>query len=656
MNNLMSRDKKTLSLAAIILCVALYGNAAVAPPEKLLPDDTLAMVTAPNFSKIREISKASPQSRLWNDPAMRPFKEKFLSKWKDDFVKPLERELDIHFDDYLSLPQGQVTLAITLNGAGEKEDQPPGVLLLVDTGEKSPQLKTNLADIRKKWVAAGKSVKVEKIRDYEFSMLSLSSNDVPKTLQKIFPQRSQAHDVGSEDEPKKPETHNEWLVGQAESLLIVCNSTKLVEKVVTHVTGGTLPALGDVAAYDANHQALFRGSAAYGWINTKAILDLLIKQASEKKETDGADPLGGMNPEKVMSALGLAGLKSIAFNFQNQPEGSILQIFASVPEGSRQGVFKILAGEAKESNPPAFVPGDAVKFQRWRIDAQKAWATLEKMLGDISPQAISQLNFLLDMANTAAKEKDPAFDVKKSFIGNLGDDLISYEKAPRGTTPADLRSPPSIFLLGSPNSEQLAAALKSILGFFNQQGAAPTEREFLGHKIFSLPMSQLPFPGAAAAKPGAPRKLHYTASGGYLALSTDAALVEEYLRSTENQGKTLRQTPGLTEAAQKVTGPGTTLFGYVNQAESMRTLLELLKKDPTSSTNSPLASIPGIPNPQALFKDWFDFSLLPSFEKISKYFYFAVYGGSATSQGLSFKFFSPAPPQLKLAQGSGSGK
>jgi len=53
------------------------------------------------------------------------------------------------------------------------------------------------------------------------------------------------------------------------------------------------------------------------------------------------------------------------------------------------------------------------------------------------------------MANTAAKEKDPAFGREESFIGNLGDDLISYEKAPRGTTPADLRSPPAIFLLGS---------------------------------------------------------------------------------------------------------------------------------------------------------------------------------------------------------------
>ena len=654
MNNLLRRDQKSITLLAVIFCLGVRGHAAVPAPEKLLPDDTLLMVNAPDFLKIRQIYKSSPQSQLWNDPAMRPFKEKFLSKWNDDFVKPLERELNVHFADYSSLPQGQVTLAVTLNGNEAKDDQPPGLLLLVDTREKSSQLKTNLADLRKKWTDAGKSMKTEKLRNYDFSVLSLSSNDVPKTLRKVFPQRAQAQEASSEDESKKSETRTELIVGQAESLLIVCNSTKLVEKIVTHLAGGgTLPSLSDVAAYDANHQALFRASPAYGWVNTKAIVDIITKQASEKKEPDADDPLGSMNPGKIMAAIGFAGLKSVAFNFQNQPEGSIFQLFLAVPEGSRQGLFKILAGEAKDSNPPAFVPGDAVKFQRWRIDAQKAWATLEKMLGDISPQAVSQLNFLLDMANTAAKEKDPAFDVKKSFIGNLGDDLITYQKAPQGATATDLRSPPSLFLLGSPNPEQLAAALKSILGFLNQQAGAPTEREFLGHKIFTLPVPQLPLP-MAAGKPGPPRKLNYTASGGYVAMSTDATLVEEYLRSTENQGKTLRQTSGLTEAAQKVTGPGTALFGYQNQIETTRAIFELLKKDPGSITNaSPLAAIPGMPNPQAFIKDWFDFSLLPSFDKISKYFYFVVYGGSATSQGLSFKLFTPAPPQLKMAQSSG---
>src|SRR5258708_3867006 len=101
------------SFAVALLALALNVRAAtpIPPPEKLLPDDTLVMVTAPDFARLRQVLKSSPQSQLWNDPAMRPFKDKFMSKWKDEFVKPLERELNIRLDDYTSLPQGQSTLA-----------------------------------------------------------------------------------------------------------------------------------------------------------------------------------------------------------------------------------------------------------------------------------------------------------------------------------------------------------------------------------------------------------------------------------------------------------------------------------------------------------------------------------------------------------------
>jgi len=47
------------------------------------------------------------------------------------------------------------------------------------------------------------------------------------------------------------------------------------------------------------------------------------------------------------------------------------------------------------------------------------------------------------------------------------------------------------------------------------------------------------------------------------------------------------------------------------------------------------------------FKDWLDFSLLPPFEKIAKYFSISVYGGGATTEGLSFKMFQPVPPGLR---------
>jgi hypothetical protein len=156
---------------------------------------------------------------------------------------------------------------------------------------------------------------------------------------------------------------------------------------------------------------------------------------------------------------------------------------------------------------------------------------------------------------------------------------------------------------------------------------------------------------AAAPKPSAPRTLHYAASGSYVAFSTDPAMLEEYLRSSDSQAKTLRETSGLMDASQKVTGPGTGLFGYENQAETMRATFEALKKSPGSITNAaalnPLSGALGAANPANTFLQWLDFSLLPSFDKVSKYFSFRVYAGSASVDGLTLKVFAPVPPQLK---------
>jgi hypothetical protein len=620
----------------------------VPPPEKLLSDDTLLLITTPDFAKLQDTFKKSPQSQLWNDPALKPFREHFMEKLNEEFVKPLERELDVRLDDYTSLPQGQVTFALTQLGSQGKDGHELGILFLVDTKSRSGQLKTNLTNLRKKWVDSGKTLRTEKIRDFEFSVVSLSSNDVPSTLKEFFPQRTEVHELGDENDPKNA-SKSELVIGQADSLLIIGDSTKAVEKVVIRLTGGSMPALSELAAYNANHQALFRDAPLYGWLNLKAVIDMLAKTSAEKKESDAApDPFAPPKMDKLLAAFGVNGLRTAAFTAQSSADGTLLQFFLGVPESSRQGFFKILTGEPKESSPPPFVPADAVKFQRWRLDGQKVWATLEKMLKDISPQYANSLNMFLDMANTNAKDKDPGFDVRKTLIGNLGDDIITYEKAAKG---ADPKSGPSLFLLGSPKPEDLAAAFKTIFTLVNATGASPTEREFLGHKIISMPAPSLPIPMMGAAKPSGPRTLSYTASGGYLAMSSDASILEEFLRSSESQAKTLRETPGLTEASQKVTGPGTGLFGYENHAETMRVVFESLRKGSNSATNlgsfNPVTSALGIATPDKNIKDWMDFSLLPPFERIAKYFYFSVYSGSSTVEGLTFKMFAPAPPALR---------
>jgi len=199
------------------LAAGLFAStvpAAIPPAEQLLPADTLAVISAPDWNQLRTVYQKSALTQLWNDPAMKPFREKFITKWSEEFVQPLERDLGVKFDDYHVLLQGQVTFAVTQDNwqGAEKNDGEPAFLFLLDAKEKGNLLKKNLAELRKKWADAGKPIRSEKIRDVDFSIVSLNTNDAPKTLRQFFPHRQPVEELGKD--PAKPTAQAELVIGQ----------------------------------------------------------------------------------------------------------------------------------------------------------------------------------------------------------------------------------------------------------------------------------------------------------------------------------------------------------------------------------------------------------------------------------------------------------
>jgi hypothetical protein len=333
------------------------------------------------------------------------------------------------------------------------------------------------------------------------------------------------------------------------------------------------------------------------------------------------------------------GLKSASFAYRDSHDGWQVDFFLSVPESSREGIFKILAAAPKDASPPAFVPADAVKFWRWRIDSQKSWAELQTMLGNISPAALTSLNSLIAIYNMTAQQKDPDFDVRKDLIGNLGDDFINYQKAPADKTSAGLNNAPSLFLFAASNPEQAVLAVKNLASMGGQ--SAPEPRDFLGKKIYSvsLPNRTVQIGGASAPS----SSLYFTASDGYVALTTESSILENFLRSAANPGRPLSATAGLADAAQHVGGAGGGLFGYQNQRETMSFAFEGLKN---SSENPAIQTLAAQAAPLGLLYKSADFTLLPDYDTVAKYFYFSVFSGSTTTDGISLKVFAPRPPGL----------
>lgn len=624
---------------SLLFAFAQATPAAVPPPEKLLAADTVAVFTIPDYAKATAAWKQWPSSLLWSDSSVKAFKDKFMGKLQSDVFGPMEKELGIKFADYAGLAQGQLTLALTPNGWDTDAPKEPGFLLLLDSRDKSGALKTNLSNLKNKWVDGGKQVRSEKIRDIEFTTLIFNSADLKKAAGKVFPEPKNADEALEPPKPEKAGKNMELLVGQSDSLLIIGTSPKDIEKVLASQKGGGVTPLSDQSSFAASHGSLFRDSQMYGWINTKSIVDTVMKTLAKKGDGGGR---GGPSPDKILSAIGLTGLQAVAMNVRDTPEGALMNFHLGVPEASRRGLFKVLSFEAKDATPPAFVPADVVKFNRWRFDLQKALATLESTLTEAIPQMAGFIKLIVD---NAGKDKDPNFDLRKNLIANLGDDIIAYQRAPRNQTLQDLNSPPTLYLVGSPKAEQVSSAIRALGAVMPQPKVK--EREFLGRTVYALNLPPAQGPGGKQIE----KMLHYTASGGYVAMSTDVAMLEEFLRSGETTAKPLRNTPGLAEAAQRIGGMNTGLFGYENQGETMRSTIEILKKESGTLANllsaSPFADRLGLGDDGSKLKEWVDFSLLPSYDKIAKYFHFNVFSGSVTAEGLTFKVYAPNSPQLK---------
>jgi hypothetical protein len=226
--------------------------------------------------------------------------------------------------------------------------------------------------------------------------------------------------------------------------------------------------------------------------------------------------------QNILPALGLGELKSVALRVAFGAQGYDTTIFLTAPEASRQGLLKILAPPAKDASPPPFVPADAVKFQRVRIDFQQAWAAFENVLMKIDPSVAGVVQLMI---NAAGKDKDPDFDLKKSLIESIGDDFISYEKASKNG------NSPSISLVGARNPEQLLSGVRVLMRMLPEPiGGAPLkEREFLGRKIYTVNLA----PAGVPAPPGS--ELLLAATANYVVVARDNAILEEYQRRSATE-------------------------------------------------------------------------------------------------------------------------
>ena len=602
----MQFDPMKKAVFLLILWAALPLGAAQAP-ETLLPVNTIAVATVPNVNAARTVFLADPIVRLWNDPAMEAFTDRFEKAFQKNVMKRIRNEAPVQPGELWKLAQGQLTVALTRK-AGRPD---PGLVVLMDSGEHAEELERGLLLLREALVD----------NEMEHERLRLEATDFVHVANPRRPQRG-------------------LYIGQSKSLLIVTSTRELAEEVVQlHKQKPKVKSLKDNAGFAARQKAQFADAWAYAWLDFSLVMEVVADEIAKRRDPDAEPNPLVPQPERIMEALGLMGLKCVSLSASGEAEGGLLELYLDVPQPQRRGLFELLATPAKDAGPLPFVAADVSSFGRWRQSGGHLWKTFIDTANEITPAAAGALAFF----QASVQAKDPAFKLKAQLIDPLADDFIVIEQAPRGEDLRSLLSPPRLYLLKSAKPKLTLGAMKTLVSMVVE--TPPDAEEFEGRTVYSYQFGNFNNEEETA--------MHAVAVGEYVLLSQDLKALKDYLSGPKKGAKPLRKLAGLEKAAAKVGGFESGAFGFENSRVMVGAIFSVLKENPNLISEA-LGDLPegidpdtGLPVGGGRLSEWFDFKLLPEFKQISKYLHYTVTGATTTDQGIRFRLFMPTPPKLR---------
>lgn len=619
-NNLMNRIKQSLCLLALFTLATPQLTAQLPPPERLLGADTTFVLTVPDWSAAVSAFKQTSGAKMFDDPALKPLFDRIASDFKKILASDLPDENKEDAERMMKILRGQITVALgDPKVAMVNPDQIP-LILIVDAKDR----RKDLEEFTKKLFTEKEGTQVirERVAGGELITVVTGQDAGPE---KLYFARSGSMFAAS---PHKQ------------------NLTDLIRR----KNGDLQNTLAENTTFRANQARFLREAKGYMWVNVAALVKLAKDMAPEPK-ADAANPFAmSFNVKTILSAVGFDGWRSLTMAIDYDSQGSDMDLFLNVPEAQRKGLFKLIETSDRTAAPPPFVSDDVAHFMRWRKSGEEFYQTLEQMLMGISPMIGASLNMMLGQAG---KTKDPNFDFKRQFIGNLGDDFMVIQKSPQEFSLSALSTPPTLYLVGSGNPTVLLDALVTAYSSMGMgmMGGKAKEEEFLGKRMIAIP---------AGPKMGADGKIdgqqiiYVTTARGYLAVGTERPVVEDFIRGAGGN-KTVNGVSGFRAAVEKAGGTGTGWFTYDNPSDTLKVFVDALKKDPDALKNlfgaglfNAITTQPGgaksngKKSPFDMEKTIADYvKLLPEFEQLQKYITFSVGTVKSDADGILVRGYTP---------------
>jgi hypothetical protein len=330
-------------MTALCMLSMLNGrlDAACPPAPKLLPENTIFLISTPNARELETKFFNTGLGRMLQDPHLKPLVDRLRSDLAQA-VASIKSEVGLSLDEMLDLYQGQITFAlIDLKSL----DKPPVAALLLDAGDKIP--------LARRLTQKGMAI-LEQTRS-----------------------------------PKREETFGGVKLTIFEGLPTGRPEVVFFEKDNTAViTTGLGAAKEMLSAWDGKNKKTLSGNSNFATVmsrcrgsrdETPQIIFYCDTQNLFKSV--GASGGRGAIFTAMMPALGLDGLLGFGGSvlFDESRFDSVLHLHI-ILENPRSGVLKVIAFRPGPSKPEYWIPADAVKYTTFHWDFPKSLQALTKVV------------------------------------------------------------------------------------------------------------------------------------------------------------------------------------------------------------------------------------------------------------------------------------
>jgi hypothetical protein len=391
LNQALDNRKTLLSTLFVLVTATLIASplyAARPTAARLLPENTVLMVSVPNVQELAQKFMNTNLGQMAQDPQMQPFIETLYGSL-GELVETVKDKVGLSLNEIVALPQGEITFAIV--NAGERG---PNVLFIFEAG-------SQIDNARKLLKNALRDLKVS--REETIGEVKCSIYETP------------------------PGGNGNLIVFEKDAAIAICNQIDIAKEVL------------DLWNEKKDARSLAE-NANYGAIASRC-------RGSKDEEPQFIwyfDPIGLMKnmaetntgvqiAVAMLPALGLDGLGGLGGSalFDTEQYDSMMH-FHVLLSSPRTGVFKAIAFEPGVTKPERWVPGDIASYLtfHWNFDTSlKAIETMFDSFRGEGTFAQTLQNFGSRIDVDFQKQIVPSLDGRVTFLRWIEKPAVTMESA-----------------------------------------------------------------------------------------------------------------------------------------------------------------------------------------------------------------------------------